>query len=374
MLIFSPLFIGLFGFLGMMPFLSDTDLWVALTLVPVSLGMITLMVFGIIDAIKGKLIISDKTITRVGVLKNKTLKIEEVKGYRQDQNYIYLFPVATGLPKIKISQFYGNKGSLNKWLFKNFRDLDEIQSEEDTTEILQNPEFGDTVDDRNQKLATAQKVSKTLNAISFAMAFWVFIWPSPYQWVIVITMILPIAAFVAIHLFKGLIRVDGKQGSGYPNLHTSIIFPSMILALRAFIDYEVLSYDNFWLKGIIIAVVSAGMLLSASNELDIKKVRHLLTALVFGIIMFCYSYGALIHINCFYDDGNPLVHSKKVLSKRKSTGKHTRYYVEIKDWMSSDLVEVPVDSDLYEALDIGDQIRILEKSGKLDIPWYYVIR
>ena len=56
--IFAPLFIALFGWLLIMPFvLDDTPIKMLYFLAPLSLAMIGLMIVGLLDTIKGKVII-----------------------------------------------------------------------------------------------------------------------------------------------------------------------------------------------------------------------------------------------------------------------------------------------------------------------------
>ncbi len=91
--IFAPLLIALFGWLLIMPFvLDDTPFEMLYFLAPLSLLMIGLMVVGILDTIKGKVIISSDTLSIRSTFINRDLKFQEIKGFQIDQNYIFVLP------------------------------------------------------------------------------------------------------------------------------------------------------------------------------------------------------------------------------------------------------------------------------------------
>ena len=76
--VMAPVLIGLFGFLAVMPFIADEiDMTLVLILTPISIGMLTLMVLGLIDVYKGRLIIQEDRLVSIGVFKSKNLKFDE---------------------------------------------------------------------------------------------------------------------------------------------------------------------------------------------------------------------------------------------------------------------------------------------------------
>ena len=80
--IFAPLLIALFVWLLIMPFvLDDTSIEMLYFLAPLSIGMIGLMVVGLLDTIKGKVIVSSDTLSIRSTFINRDLKFQEIKGF-----------------------------------------------------------------------------------------------------------------------------------------------------------------------------------------------------------------------------------------------------------------------------------------------------
>ena len=111
-----PLFMGLFGWLGIMPYVQEEfDLIMALVFTPLSIGLEFLMVLGLVDIVKSKWIIENSTITAIRVFKTRHFKLEEIKGFKQDQNYLHFIPKDTTAKKIKVSTYVGQFGQLIEW-------------------------------------------------------------------------------------------------------------------------------------------------------------------------------------------------------------------------------------------------------------------
>ncbi|MEP4531635.1 MAG: hypothetical protein ABJ004_01025 [Cyclobacteriaceae bacterium] len=372
--LFTPLLIALFVFLGVMPFTADEFSWLlVLLLVPMSVGMTFFMIYGLISTYKGKLIIQSDRVVEIGVFKNKELELSNIKGYRTDQNYTYLVPKNTDSKHIKVSQYIGNKAAFNQWLYTNFQDIDTIESAQDVEEILTNEEFGRTVEEREDKLKWARLVARTLNAIGSILAAVLFFYPRPYDVVTLIALIFPVFILASLHLFKGLIRIDQKNNSGYPSIIYGLIFPGMALALRSFMDFDILEYSNFWLPTIAVTVVTCLIMFSTTTELKFKKIADYVTVISILAFVFVYSYGGVINYNCIYDESQAEIYSSEVLDMRVSTGKTTSYYVELEPWGPvAEKEEVTVSESLYNRLEVGESVNIYLMNGKMNIPWFSV--
>ena len=372
--LFTPLLIALFVFLGVMPFTADEFSWLLVfLLVPMSVGMTLFMIYGLASTYKGKLIIQSDKVVEIGVFKNKELELSNIKGYRTDQNYTYLIPKNTDSKHIKVSQYIGNKAAFNQQLYTNFQDVDTIESAQDVEEILANEEFGRTVEEREDKLKWARLVARTLNAIGSILAAVLFFYPRPYDVVTLIALIFPVFILASLHFFKGLIRIDQKNNSGYPSIIYGLIFPGMALALRSFIDFDILEYSNFWLPTIAVTVVTCLIMLSTTTELKFKKKADYVTVISILAFVFVYAYGGVINYNCIYDESQPEIYSSEVLDMRVSTGKTTSYYVELEPWGPvTENEEVTISESLYNRLEVGESVNIYLMNGKMDIPWFSV--
>lgn len=372
--LFVPLLIGLFGWLLILPFqngdFSPNASWI---LIPIAIAMIILMIFGVIDAYKGRLIIRADRITSISSISNRELNLDEIKGYTVNENYIFVEPNIEHKKRIKISKYIDGYSEILFWLSQRFPDLEEQQAIEEEQSILNDEKIGWTREVREEKLSKARKTSKVINWAAGITAAWTFFYPTPYQYSILVAMIIPIVALVVVKFSDGLIRVDEKKGSAYPSVIYAFIYPSLGIMLRALLDYDIFDYSNVWLTTTIVTLSFLILLLTRQKEITFKKKLDYLTVVSLGLFLFAYSFGAVIHYNCYYDNSEAQYFTAKVLSKRISSGKSTTRYLELSTWgQQKEIDEVSVGKGLYNRVKIGDDVNIYFKNGNLEIPWFIV--
>lgn len=379
MYIAGPLLIALFCYLLVMPFIpAGTDGMnknIAWLFVPMSLSMIAVMVIALIDTNKARFIIEKNKITAVSVLSTKELMFDEIKGYRIVDQQIFIEPNTPHKKKIKISKYFAGTNEISEWLSENYNDLDQTQMIEETEDILHNDTFGFTKEQREEKLATARKVSKVLNWTGGLIAAWGFFYPKPYEYAIIAAVVFPVICLAAFRYSKGLIKFDERKGSAYPNIFWAIFAPSMALALRAILDYNVFDHSNVWTPAIIITAVFMAVIITGNKELNFKSAKDGVTTAIFSVFMFAYSYGAVVTLNCIYDKSAPETFNATIVSKRISSGKTTMYYLQLTPWgQQKEGDEVSVSKSFYNSVDDNDKVNIYLKKGNFDIPWFQVTK
>jgi len=372
--LFAPLLIGLFGWLLILPFqngdFSPNASWI---LIPVSVAMIALMIFGVIDVYKGRLIITDDRIISVSTFSNRELKLNEIEGFTVNEQYIFVEPNDKGKKKIKISKYTGGYNEILYWLSHSYPDLDEQKVIEEEQGILNDETIGWTREVREEKLSKARQTAKVINWAAGITAAWTFFYPTPYQYSILTAMVIPIIALLVVKFFDGLIRVDEKKGSAYPSVIYAFIYPSLGIMLRAILDYDVFDYSNVWLTTAIMTLAFLFFLLIKQQEITFKKKLDYLTVSSLALFLFAYSFGTVIHINCYYDNSEAEYFTAKVLDKRISSGKSTSYYLELSTWGKQEEVdEVSISKGFYNRIEVGDEVNIYFRNGKLEIPWFIV--
>lgn len=372
--VMAPVLIGLFGFLAVMPFIADEiDITLVLILTPISIGMLTLMVFGLIDVYKGRLIIQEDRLVSIGVFKSKNLKFDEIKGYTVNEQYIFVEPNTKEKKRIKISQYIGGYNEILLWLSENYLDLNIVNEQVEEQEILNNESIGWSKENREEKLSNARKISKTINWLGGLSFAWTLFYPKPYDYAVLSAFIIPIVALIAVKLSRGLIRIDKKDGSAYPSTIFAFIFPSLGLMLRSFLDYDIFDYSNVWIKAFFVTIAFLFILLFNQKEITFKKKQDYLTVSSLIMFLFAYGFGAVIYLNCNLDKSEPQHYTATILDKRISTGKHTSYYLKLTAWgQQKDIDEVSVEKGLYNRVDIDSEINIYFRNGKLEIPWFIV--
>ncbi|MDF2438872.1 MAG: hypothetical protein K0Q95_3248 [Bacteroidota bacterium] len=372
----TPLLIALFCWMLIMPFIpamrgdvNSNAYWI---LVPISLGMIALMVMGLLDTIKGKFVIDKDQIYSEGVFSKRELMLHEIKGFRVTDKYIFIESNNKEKKKIKVSIYFGNKDEIIEWLAEHYPNLDLVQANREHEEILKSKEFGSSAEERDLRLIKAHKTAKILNWTGGIIAVWTIFLAKPYELSIIASLVFPIVCLIIIKYYNGLIRVDERKGTAYP----TILFAMMSgtgICVRALLDYNIFDYSNVWMPSIIITVLYMAVLLLGNKEFKFNKAKDYMSIIAISFFMFAYGYGSVISINCFYDKSQPEIFNPTVLSKRISSGKHTSYYLEVTPWgPQKEIDEVSVSRDLYSRLEPNDQLNIYFTKGKFDIPWFEV--
>ncbi|QDA60701.1 YdbT family protein [Hymenobacter jejuensis] len=353
---------------------NDAQLGFQIGLSALMLGFAGFLVYGLLETIKAKHIITTDKLIYEGILRRKELSLARIKGYRIDQNYTHILPLSSADPKIRIGYTSENYQELQNWLSNRYPDLDVLEKEQDTAKLLENDDLGRTPEEREARLANALRTAKCLNIAGGAVAGWLLVYPQPYKWAIAIGLVLPLLATIALWLHQGVIRLDEKRNSAYPSLAIAILGPSSSLLLRALLDFEILDYAPLWPQAATIAAGAALALFAGSREFIWHNDSR--TGLLFSIVIYSalYGFAATTIYNCVFDEGEGTRYEAQVLSKHRTSGKHTTYYLHVSPWGPRSTAEdVTVSHDYYDEVQPSDTIQIHAGSGQLHIPWFMVL-
>jgi hypothetical protein len=107
--IFTPILLGLSVWMLTLPFVKGgpidwTTFWI---LAPIAIGLIALMVFGLIETIKGKFVIDENKIVSISSFSYRELLLNEIKGYRIGEKYIIIESNNEEKKNIKVSTYFG---------------------------------------------------------------------------------------------------------------------------------------------------------------------------------------------------------------------------------------------------------------------------
>ncbi|TDP03224.1 hypothetical protein [Flavobacterium sp. 245] len=374
----APLLIALFVFLLLMPLIPATknDLapgayWFMAAL---SILMIVVFTFALLDTIKGKFVIDRNKIYSVTTLSNRELLLHEIKGYRTNDKFIIIEPKNKDKKNIKISTYFSKTHEIKEWLLtNNYPDLDLSQEIEDRKAILNNQEFGWNESEREKKLLTAGKVAKIVNVIGSVAGGWLLFFPKPYEYAIIPCIIFPILCLIVLRNFRGLIKIDEKKNSAYPSLFWGFFATVMALFLRSLIDFEILDYAPVWIPMIVIASIFIALLLFCTQENKYDKASDYLGAFGILLISFCYAYGAFITVNCIYDKSEPEVFNAVILDKTISSGKNKSYYLELTPWgPRKENERATVSKDFYNSHQVNEEVEVYLMKGRFEVAWFEV--
>ncbi|MEY3368575.1 MAG: hypothetical protein RI973_1730 [Bacteroidota bacterium] len=372
----APALVLLFGWVAILPFTDPgIDPQSAWFFIPLSFSLIVFMVLGLIDTSIGKVILDDHGVRTIGVMGKKQLQYEQIKGYRLNDRYIIIEPLQNDLKKIKITNYIADKEEIIEWLYLNYPDLDVLEAIDKQERILRNDDFGRTREERLSKLKHAGIAAKVLNWSTCLLAAWTFFRPVPYEPLILACMALPLVAITAFRFSGGLLAInDGEDKDVVPSVLLTIVVGSLILFIRALLDYNLLAYDNLL---IVAGFISAGLLalvIAENRHFPFQQRKDYLAALGLLLVLFAYSCGSLVIVNCFYDRSNPEVADAVVIDKEVSDGgKSTTYYLHLSPFRQRPEAEqVSVPRELYEAVDIQDTVEVHAVAGLLGFPWFIV--
>lgn len=331
-----------------------------------------------------KLIISDEALIYHGLHTTKVFAINEIKNYRQEQFNIKVYSNKVTQEKILISVFYTDIDKIRAWLENNseptFLNLSQEEKldasmkvyEADKQEIMANTEFGKDKDDIEANYRHTKRYANIFNFFAWAIVLWYFFYPTPYQLLTVLVLLLPIIGLTIVYTKKGLVRLFVQEGGMYINLGASIGILPLGLMLRGLLDIELVTYDKVWVATIICSILGTGLVCYvASKELKHYKIGEFLASLVFiGAVVFAYCFYSIVHINTTFDNQHYQVHHTQVIDKRISGSDDEEYYLIIKDSLSGILCEeVKIYEELYENIKKQDSVTIYLKPGILKMPW-----
>ena len=372
----APLLIALSGWVLLMPIIPgmENDLpegyyWF---LALISIAMIALMVIGILDAIKGKLIIDKNKIYTSGIFATKELYFHEIKGYRIADKFIFIEPLKKDKKVIKVSSYLSKTDEIKEWLIENYSDLDLTQAIAEKKAIINNTAFGLTKKEREEKLRHAHTTTTVFNWTGGLIGLWTLFLPKPYELAIIVCVSFPIIAIMVLKYFKGLIRFDQKDGSAYPSLFWAIFATCLSVSLRSLLDFNILDYSKMWPPVIIISIICVGVILYQNEEFK-DVVFPYITLLSILLIMLAYAYGAVVALNCTFDRSQPELFNAKILNKNIHSGKSKTYHFDLTPWgPQKESEEVTVSKDLYNSVEINDTVNIHFMKGKFEIGWFEI--
>jgi len=369
----ASLTLALFVWLLVSPLLSgnEKDLSTLWFVGPISLAMIALMLFGLIEAIKGKFVIHPDRVVSVSTFSHDELMLDEIKGYRITEKYIFIEANTASKKTIKISTYFGKINEILLWLAERYPDLDEVQVEVDKKEIMNNALFGQSEEQREEKLAGARKVADALNWTGSVISMWTLFFPTPYAYAILAASSFPLLCALITNYYRGLIRLNEKRDTVYPSATWAILAPGLSLFIRGFIDYNIFDYSPIWWPAILLTTSIMALLTLRNTEFPLNKAKTYLSLSLISIFLFSYSFGAVVTLNCRFDPNKPKRLHAAISGKRFITGVSTSYYLQLSALeQQKEAEEFSVTEEMYNHLEVKDSVSIYFMKGRFGIPWY----
>ncbi len=234
--------------------------------------------------------------------------------------------------------------------------------------------FGETEQQREANLKQASRIATGVNILGGLVGAWTLLFPRPYAYAVMASIIMPIIGLVVIANFSGLIRIGHKKGSAFPSVIYAVLVPGLALLLRALQDFSIFSYSKIWIPMVVIAV---GCMIIAnwnSKEYSYRSRADLMDMLGSMLFTFAYGYGALVTANCLFDQSEPQVFQARVLDKRTTSGRHsTSYHLDLSPWgQREEADDVTVSKQVFDRAYVGGDVNVYLMEGRFGIPWFEV--
>jgi len=319
-----------------------------------------------------KVILGPEAITTHGALRSRTLLRADIAGYRILQTRyvqtLVILPRSANQGKLKISLLLKKDLAFHGW-FESIPDLDAREIAESREKLVVDPDLGFNSEDRLRQIKRAGIVAKTLSGISAVAGLWGYFVARPYLPMVSVLAALPLIALILLLRTRNLYQVEGRNTDARPSLALPLIAPSLVLALRAVLDFNLLEWKPIAVVTILVALLLTFAIAASDSSLRQRPAMVIL----FSLFTVAYGYGIAVQANVLPDRSTPQLFHATLTGKRESSGKTTTYYLELSPWgPQSGSNDVTVQYDLYRNVAAGDTVCVWLYPGVLYAQWYQV--
>jgi hypothetical protein len=220
---------------------------------------------------------------------------------------------------------------------------------------------------RSAEYKGIHKTTKYLNALVWVIGLWLMFYPKPYLPAVILNIMLPIAGIFVYIKYNRYVEFDDDRGGENPNVGTIVLIPSLALAARALLDFNLFYETPFWIFTGGITLITLVIILMKTSEY--KRNRWVPLALVFTI--FSYVLGTMVLTNCLFDRSDSERYSSHITDKYISTGKTTTYNITIEPWGPvTETEDISVGKSFYENVNKGQRIYLHLKDGAWGFKWF----
>jgi hypothetical protein len=332
---------------------------------------IALAAYGMLSALKGKFIIEQDRVVLVGAFSIKELALSDIKGFRTDDKYIYIEPVPARQKSLRMTKYFGDSNELISWLDNNYPNLDASEKEELRQQLLNDAAYGDTPQEREQRLEKAKTFSRGINIAGGVISFSLLLAPQHVKYTLALALAAPLIFALALRSYNGLIKIIANRNSPYPSVIWGFIFLIMFLLIKSF-AYKIPDNSGIWQPAILAASALFAILVIGNRQFKPVNTGGVVGLVALAALTFAYGYSAVVGVNCVYDTSKAQQYRAVVLGKRIKRGKSTNYYLNLSAWGNYGANKVSVSRSLFDKVDINDEVNIHLYPGKLAIPWFEV--
>jgi hypothetical protein len=306
------------------------------------------------------------------VLHTRTIHREDIAGWRfqqSSQSSSLVFQLRGG-GYVRVPTFFQFDSAFLRWR-DSLPNLDEVARKASEAEILADPNFGATPEERSGSLQRGRVLATVFSVVGAAAGFWGMIYPHPYWPLMAFLVVLPLLAVGAVGYSRGLLRMNlSPRSDAHPALLIPFLFPSLALVIRGLSDFRLLNAWEgaaWWSLGAGLAVLAITWTVDPSVRANAR-----LTILI-GFLCCGYGFGIVAAANGLFDRSAPVLYTPRVTGKYIRRGKSTSYNLRLEPWGPvTGPTQVSVSRSLYGSTSAGDTVCASLREGALGFKWYRI--
>ncbi|MCX7746608.1 MAG: hypothetical protein N2645_06940 [Clostridia bacterium] len=360
-----------FIYLGIIPFTTPhKNIYSIVFFLFISVSLTAVIIIGVIYTFIYRITIFDHSIVQRNLLSEVKIDFSEIIGFRVIPNRGIILYTNSKKRKIELSIYMEKKDEIIDWVSENFKSFDDEEIQEDAIDIIKDAKNDDEQEEIIKKFDIATRIMRILNFLSVVTALWAFIIPRPYEIAIIANAAFPMIALLFMVKYKGIVSFEEYKNSIRPSVGPMAILPALAIALRAFLDFQIIYSKLFWAYWIAISLFFIGIFVIVTLKSNEHK-KHKGVLILIAIMLITYSYGVMLHANCLFDSSQPKRYKTTIVDKKISGGKTTSYYLKVTSWGKFETeTKISVSKSLFSSVIKGNEVYIYEMGGNLGIKWF----
>ena len=319
----------------------------------------------LLSSSRGKLVLFADRCEYTGVLGTRIVRtsdVKETRNVKREYGHLVVTMVLKNGRKVTISDFGHLDDPLTEWI-DGFPNAELVAQNVRAEALLANPAFGSNPTEREHHINTDVGLINFIGWPCYGLVLWGMIWPHPYQICLPVLLTLPVLGLLATFASRGRWTMLESETSGRLSIGIRLfIGPAMVVALRAFLDDDVVD----WVLPAVCGV-AAGVCLMGLNSL-IERRLSWAGAVGFIVLWSAFAWGALLYVDTTLDPSPGHAFAVRVLAK--SEGQHMDT-LTVTAWGSrASGNDVNVAGAFSRKVHKGDTVCIYVYPGRLNWPWY----
>ncbi|KYF69510.1 hypothetical protein [Sorangium cellulosum] len=274
-----------------------------------------------------------------------------------------------GRKPVKTDLHCERDAALDDWLAA-IPDLDARDRGRAEAKLLRRTELGQTEEERRRALARARRVARAATVLSAGTMAWALLYPRPYEAAVATLAAIPLATVALLLAGRGLYAISDARNEIRPSLMVPLFGPGLFLTVRAIFDLHVIDWEPSLVWTALVTLALTVLVMVGEPGLRRRWFAPL------GVLLFlaAHPWGALQMANALLDRSEPEVLRVAVLDKHITSAKRLKHRLRLAPWGPAQEGEVTVDSDLYEAVEVGGEVCVALQPGALGVRWFLIGR